>query len=198
MSIARRAVRGWRARRSSRWLRAAGVSTNGRVVCHGRPVISRIAESTILVGDGVVLTSVATHNAIGVSQPVVLSTISASARLVIGAESGLSGCSISAVRSIIIGERVLIGSGVILTDSDHHPVDGDPCKRRWGGVPEPAEGDAVVIEDDVFIGARSIILKGVTIGRGSVVGAGSIVTTSIPEGTLAAGNPARVIRRLGS
>jgi acetyltransferase-like isoleucine patch superfamily enzyme len=54
----------------------------------------------------------------------------------------------------------------------------------------------VVIEDDVFIGMNCVVLKGVTIGRGSVVGAGSVVCKSLPSYIIAAGNPARVIREL--
>ena len=52
------------------------------------------------------------------------------------------------------------------------------------------------IEDNVFVGSRSIILKGVTIGKDSVIGAGSVVVRSIPPGVIAAGNPAKVIRPL--
>jgi acetyltransferase-like isoleucine patch superfamily enzyme len=53
-----------------------------------------------------------------------------------------------------------------------------------------------VIEDDVFVGMQSIILKGVTIGSGSVVGAGSVVTRNVPPGVVVAGNPAQVIKKL--
>ena len=54
----------------------------------------------------------------------------------------------------------------------------------------------VIIEDNVFIGARSIILKGVTIGRNSIVGAGSVVTKSIPSNQIWGGNPAKFIRNI--
>ena len=51
----------------------------------------------------------------------------------------------------------------------------------------------ILIEDDAFIGARSIILKGVTIGKGSIIGAGAVVTRNVPEYSIVAGNPAKVI-----
>ncbi|WP_233191214.1 MULTISPECIES: DapH/DapD/GlmU-related protein [unclassified Cryobacterium] len=65
-------------------------------------------------------------------------------------------------------------------------------------MPAPVIGDRVVIEDDVFLGARSIVLKGVRIGTGSVIGAGSVVSRSIPPGSIAAGNPCRVIGKIAS
>lgn len=91
---------------------------------------------------------------------------------------------------IYIGPRALIGSQVWIYDSDFHELDP---RRRHGGVPATAP---VNLGENVFIGDRVLILKGVTIGKDSVVGAGSVVSTSIPEGVIAAGNPARVIREL--
>ena len=63
---------------------------------------------------------------------------------------------------------------------------------NWGNV----ESSPIIIEDDVWIGFKSSILKGVTIGRGAIVAAGSVVTKAVPEYSLVAGNPAVVIRRL--
>jgi acetyltransferase-like isoleucine patch superfamily enzyme len=91
---------------------------------------------------------------------------------------------------IRIGARALIGSHVTIYDSDFHDL--RPGLRRCG-APKMA---AVELAEDVFVGDRVIILKGVTIGANSVVGAGSVVTASIPEGVIAAGSPARVIRAL--
>ncbi len=91
---------------------------------------------------------------------------------------------------IRIGAGTLIGSHVQIFDSDFHDL--RPGRRR-GGRPRMA---AVELAEDVFVGDGVKILKGVTIGRHSVIGAGSIVTASVPEGVIAAGNPARVIRAL--
>jgi acetyltransferase-like isoleucine patch superfamily enzyme len=89
----------------------------------------------------------------------------------------------------LIGSNILIGSGCVISDSDSHPVLPSERNDHTKTKTKP-----VVIEDDVFIGARSIILKGVTIGKGSVIGAGSVVTKSIPEYTIAGGNPAKIIK----
>ena len=84
----------------------------------------------------------------------------------------------------------LLGSEVTIYDSDFHEL---AVSRRRGG--RPLMG-AVELEEDVFVGDRVLILKGVRVGRGSVIGAGSVVTGPIPEGVVAAGNPARVLREL--
>ena len=71
----------------------------------------------------------------------------------------------------------------------------DYAIRRDSNIDSPnAHSQPIVIEDDVLIGTRCIILKGVTIGARSVIGAGSVVTKSIPEDCIAAGNPCKVIR----
>ncbi len=91
---------------------------------------------------------------------------------------------------IRIGRDCLFGAQVEIFDSDFHDL--DPA-RRVGGSPKTAP---VEIGDNVFVGMGVRILKGVTIGSDSVVGAGSVVTGPIPAGVIAAGNPARVIREL--
>ena len=88
---------------------------------------------------------------------------------------------------IRIGARALLGSEVTIYDSDFHDLHPD---RRRGGQPSMA---AVELGENVFVGDRVLILKGVRIGADSVIGAGSVVTSSIPAGMIAAGNPARVI-----
>jgi acetyltransferase-like isoleucine patch superfamily enzyme len=91
---------------------------------------------------------------------------------------------------ISIGPRALLGSRVCIYDSDFHELDPG---RRIGGQPAMA---AVELGENVFIGDRVMILKGVKIGADTVIGAGSVVTGSIPAGVIAAGNPARVVREL--
>ena len=101
---------------------------------------------------------------------------------------------------ITIGDRVLIGPGVQLITATH-PV--EPAARTIDFPADPAfpfravsEAHPITIGDDVWIGAGAIILPGVTIGAGTTIGAGSVVTRSVPPGVVAAGNPARILRRL--
>ena len=144
--------------------------------------------SVLVIGRKFVACSDPEHNSLGVFQRVILKTVGHGATITIGDDVGMSGCTISAGRSITIGNHVLLGSGCLITDNDAHPIDPDQRRLGGGGIAKP-----IVIEDDVFIGARAIILKGVTIGRGSVVGAGAVVAKSIPPFSIAVGNPARVI-----
>ena len=141
----------------------------------------------ILLGHRIVLCSRESGNTIGVQQSVRL-TVSRKGILSIGNGTGISGSSISVARKVQIGDRVRIGSGCLIMDNDAHPLDSE---LREAGAPPKSK--PVRIEDDVFIGARSIILKGVTIGRSAVVGAGSVVTKDVPPRTIVAGNPARAV-----
>lgn len=98
-------------------------------------------------------------------------------------------------KSITIGNHVNIGGDCILMDSDAHSL--NYLDRRVGAIDMQHKIDKpIVIEDDVLIGARCIILKGVTIGARSIIGSGSVVTKSIPADAIAAGNPCKVIRYL--
>ena len=142
--------------------------------------------SRIEIGDDFTAISNIKDNSIGVPHRVVIRTVANGAEIVIGSGVGVSGCVISAAKSIHIGDRVLIGSGALIFDSDLHPLAAG--ERHGQGVCAP-----IVIEDDVFIGARAIVLKGVAIGKGAVVGAGAVVAKDVPPGAIVVGNPAKVI-----
>jgi acetyltransferase-like isoleucine patch superfamily enzyme len=101
---------------------------------------------------------------------------------------------ISVGKKIIIGNRVLTAPEVRIRDNDGHPL--DPEMRFQNHNLSESDMKPVTIVDDVWIGAFCIINKGVTIGEAAVIGAGSVVTNDILPSCIAAGNPARVIRRL--
>ena len=114
------------------------------------------------------------------------------ATLTIGNNVGMSSTRLWIHESAKIGNNVKIGGCVLITDTDAHPM--DYMARRSSN--EGTKSAPVVIEDDVWVGAHCIILKGVTIGARSIIGAGSVVTKSIPADCVAAGNPCRVIKSL--
>lgn len=105
---------------------------------------------------------------------------------------------IAAVEKISIGNNVLIASKVFITDHGHGSYSGE--NQSDPEVPptrlqRPLVSKPVVIEDNVWLGEYVTVLAGVTIGRGAVVGAMSVVTKDIPAGTIAVGSPARVIKK---
>lgn len=99
------------------------------------------------------------------------------------------GSSIAAMKYVRIGSNCSIGTYAIIIDNNFHRI--EPDRRR-----EMPESAPVILEENVWLGSRVTVLPGVTIGRDSVVGAGSVVTHSIPPRSLAAGVPARVLKTL--
>lgn len=96
---------------------------------------------------------------------------------------------LDATESLVIGRECAIGPGCYLTDHDHGFAP-DTAPLALPMLSKPTR-----LEDRVWLGANVIVLKGVTIGTGSVIGAGSVVTRDVPAGSVAVGNPARVIRK---
>jgi maltose O-acetyltransferase len=108
-------------------------------------------------------------------------------KLVVGKNSRVIGAHIDARHLVSIGENVQIGPYTVILDSDFHDV-----KDHFG----EGAAQAVYIEDDVWIATRAIILKGTRIGKGAVIAAGAVVTKDVPPYCLAAGVPARVIKKI--
>ncbi len=111
--------------------------------------------------------------------------------ITIGDDCAINGTAMFATERIDIGKRVMIGAGTRIMDTHQHPVEVVPRRFSPDDPPSP-----ILIEDDVWIGVDAIVMPGVTIGHGSVIGAKSVVTKSIPSMVIAAGIPARVIREL--
>ena len=145
----------------------------------------------MVIGERFSARSKSEGNSIGVFQPVILTAWGPGSVVQIGDDVGISGCSITAMQRVVIGNRVLVGAGALIVDSDAHPL--HPADRIRGGA---SAKSPVEIADDAFIGARAIILKGVHIGQGAVIGAGAVVTSDVPDFMVAAGNPARVVAKV--
>ncbi|CAA0113907.1 Putative acetyltransferase [BD1-7 clade bacterium] len=100
------------------------------------------------------------------------------------------GSRISACDEIRIGNGVMLANGVYLTDSDWHDI--------YDRVSRPKEVNPIIIEDNVWLGDHCTVLKGVTIGKNSIVGAGSVVSKDVPANVIVAGNPAKVVKQLNA
>lgn len=117
------------------------------------------------------------------------------AQLIIGDNVGMSNVSLWSKKSIIIGNNVKIGAGVIIMDSDMHSLD-HILRREYTTDFMNAKSSEIIIKDDVFIGVNSIITKGVTIGERSIIAAGSVVAKSVPNDEIWGGNPAKFLKTL--
>lgn len=182
------------ARRVAAWVLGRARLARQQVSCGaglqllGAPIVSVAPGASISIGARAILCSSSQDTALGVSRPVILRAMLPGARLVIGDDCALSGTTVCAAESVTIGERCLFGADTLVTDTDFHGLDSE---GRWSAALARAPRRPVRIGRDVFVGARAIVLKGVTIGDGAVVGAGSVVTRDVPAGAVVAGNPAR-------
>lgn len=158
-------------------------------------------NAALTVGDDFLMTSGDGFNPLCRMQRAMVN-IEPGAVISIGNRCGMSSPCLWAKESITVGDNVKIGGDCILVDTDCHNLNflvRRSDKKTADGQSfdaVTAESSPIVIEDDVMIGVRCIILKGVTIGARSVIGAGSVVTKSIPADCIAAGNPCRVIKTL--
>ena len=161
------------------WFLRNAACLGERTRLRGRPRV--VTRGSIIIGDRVQLVSTVATLELAAET---------GATLRIGRQSLVNfGCSVVALDRVTIGERCLIGPHCMIMDSPFHHVEPD---RRL----DPPEASPITIGDNVWLGARVIVLPGVTIGDDSVIGIGSVVTTDIPPRSLAVGVPARVVRSL--
>lgn len=156
----------------------------------------------ITIGNNFVFTSGSSINPICRNICGCIHTVTEESKITIGNNVGISSACIWSQKSIIIGNNVNIGGDCLIMDSDAHPHDYMKRRREFAqevGLEKYLDTipcASIVIEDDVWIGARCQILKGVHIGARSIVAAGSVVTNDIPAGSIVAGIPARIINEL--
>lgn len=161
--------------------------------------IRKHKDSKIIVGDNFVFSSGNCYNPLCRNLKGCIHT-SKKAKITIGNNVGISSAVIWCSDEINIGDNTLIGGDCILLDTDAHSLDFEMRKEkkivRDGLTLDSilAKKAPIVIENDVLIGTRCIILKGVTIGARSVIAAGSVVSKSIPNDCIAGGNPCKIIK----
>lgn len=163
------------------------------LVSKGIPKVNVWRGGKMIIGENFSMNNGSNYNRIGRQQPCFF-TVRSGAVLTIGNNTGLSGTAIVCSNNISIGNNVKIGGNTVIYDTDFHSLDklirADKAQDAANTKTAP-----VSIGNDVFIGAHSTILKGVTIGDGAIIGACSVVTRSVPQGEIWAGNPAQFIKK---
>lgn len=170
----------------------------GKNLCvYNKLYLMKHIDSSCSIGDNFTFTSGDNFNPLSRNVYGSIYIGSGGAILNIGNNVGISSSCIWCSKSITIGNNVKIGSGCIILDTDSHSLDF--VNRRDSSLDHMnTNRQPIVIEDDALIGTHSIILKGVTIGARSIIGAGSVVTKDIPADCVAAGNPCRVIKKINT
>jgi acetyltransferase-like isoleucine patch superfamily enzyme len=156
---------------------------------YGMPIVQRYRGSQIEIGAGLNLRSWRSSNPLIPNHPVAFCTRSPQACIRIGNDVAITAATIVAAERVEIGDRTVIGANVSIVDTDFHPLEA----RARFEEPEGGASAPIYIEEDVFIGMNALILKGVRLGKGCIVGAGSLVTKDVPAGAIVGGNPAKRI-----
>lgn len=181
-------ISNWFMLRSNSVVLGRNVRINGLIRCDVK------SSGKMILSENVKINSGALFNPIGRNQ-ISNFRVGHKAKLFIGSGVGMSSVTFVCSKEIMVGDNVHIGGNTVIYDTDFHSVSKEyrlhPQLDRSNVVVRP-----VIIEDGVFIGAHSTILKGSKIGQNSVVGAGSVVAGEIPSNEIWAGNPARFIKSL--
>jgi len=154
-------------------------------IFYGLTNFNRKPQSIITIGNHCDFRSIQISNLIGINRKCSISTLTNEASIIIGNNCGFSGTVIGAFSKIELGNNVRCGANTLITDSNWHNDD-----------PRSGQSKPITIKNNVWLGVNVIVLKGVTIGINSMIGANSIVTKNIPDNVLAAGNPCSVKRKL--
>lgn len=170
-------------------LRIRGIKY-GSIHAHGIPFIM---GRGIIIGNNLLINSTLKSNPVGYAHKSVLIAYRG-AKLIIGDNVGMSHVTIVAANEIYIDDGVMIGGGVNIYDTDFHSIDYHV--RGTADDLKYAISKPIHICKNVFLGTQSTILKGVTIGENSIIGACSLVTKDIPENEVWAGVPAVFIKKL--
>ena len=182
-------------------MRATKVKYGRNLILKGIPVIFNKKGAEIVIGENVIIKSSFLSNLVGLYSRTIIVTRTSGAYIHIGNNVGISGATIYARKGIEIGDNTAIGGNVKILDNDFHPLDVETRNKllrlQNGGDSDLVPAREIKIGKNCFIGCNAIILKGTVLGDGCVVGAGAVVAGRFQDNMIIAGNPARVIRKLG-
>jgi len=169
----------------------SNIRLKGKLILNGLPLIDIQKGSNLYIGVGVRLNSRNKGYHINMHSPVKLFADKPGAEIRIGDETRIHGACIHAYKLVEIGNNCLIAANCQIFDGNGHDLSFPDVKNRINtkGTCRP-----IKIEDNVWIGANSIVLPGVTIGKGSVISANSVVVKDVPSMVVAGGNPAKIIK----
>jgi len=155
------------------------------------PIIKIHNTAKIIIGNRVLINSDNSNYHINMHSPSKLIADRPGAKIIIGDDTRIHGTCLHAYKLISIGKKCLIAANCQIFDGNGHNTSFENVENRINTIGGAKE---IIIEDCVWIGANSIILPGVKIGRGAIVSAGSIVCNDVPAMTIVRGNPAKVIK----
>ena len=178
------------------YFRLKGIEFGKNMLAYNKVYLTGCRQGRFTIGDGFHLTSGDGINPICSNIRACIHLGSSQATINIGNYVGMSSPCIWINERLTIGSYVRIGGNCLILDTDTHQIGYFARRRGIGDKTSIIKSAPIIIEDDVWIGANCIILKGVTIGARSIIGAGSVVTKSIPADSIAAGNPCKVIRKI--
>lgn len=170
--------------------RLRNIEYGNELLTYGRLFIRGTGK--ISIGRNVIITSCRETNPIGGDVKTIFFA-KGNGKIIIGNNVGISNASIVAINEIVIEDNVLIGGNCKIYDHDFHSLN---FEERMISNELGVKSAPITIKNGAFIGAHSIILKGVTVGEKSIIGAGSVVTKNIPDGEIWAGNPVKFIRKV--
>jgi len=182
-------------------MKATKVKYGKGLLLKGAPVIFNKKGAELNIGDNVTIKSSFLSNLVGLYSKTIIVTRAPGAYIRIGNNVGMSGVTIYARKGIEIGENTAIGGNTKILDNDFHPIEAETRNKllmdKNGGDSDLVPAKPIKIGRNCFIGCNAIILKGTELGDGCVVGAGAVVSGKFEANSVIAGNPARVIKKVG-
>ncbi len=170
------------------------VNYGKKLLLKGTPVIINKKGAKMNIGENVTIKSSFLSNLIGLYSRTIIVARTKDSKITIGKNVGISGATIYARNSIEIGDNTLIGGNAKILDNDFHPIE---IEARNNDIKEKILSRPIKIGKNCFIGCNSIILKGTELGDGCVVGAGAVVSGKFEANSVIAGNPGKIVKKLG-